>query len=302
VASLIAWQMWRMSPRNDRWLSQPRRWFAATLVWVVPAAFGFVIVVYALRHGVHAAFGHSYQHEPWPQVFRYETIKFSLFYLMFAAIQFGLRSHAAMGHERVKAERLRRLAQQAQLQQLAQQLEPHFLFNALNTIASTIHTDPDLADDLVQRLSSLLRAASDFARRAEVTLAEELQLLEAYAAIMVARFAPRVRLGWDVDPVAQACRVPSLVLQPLLENACRHAMEQAQGPMTITVHSRRVGDMLHLEVRDDQGVPGDPVVFGVGLSNLRQRLQLAYPGQASLTLVALAPRGVSAQIELPCVC
>lgn len=302
VASLVAWRMWRRLPDIDRHLARPWRWFWASLTRLPVAVAFFVLAVYGLRHAVYAALGQTYTHEPWPEVLRYEATKFSLFYLMFAAILFGLRSHAALGFERAKAERLQRLSQQAQLQQLTQQMEPHFLFNALNTIASTIHSDPDLADDLVQRLSVLLRAATDLTRRAEVTLSEELQLLKAYVAIMQARFAPRVQLVWEIDPLSGACRVPSLVLQPLVENAYRHAMEQAGAPMTITVRSRRDGDRLRLEVRDDQGLLEVPVVFGVGLSNLRQRLQLIAPDQGRLVVEALQPRGVSARIELPCVC
>lgn len=302
VASLIAWLLLGRLHRLDGLLAQPWRWFAANLLWLPPAAVGFVVAVYALRHAVYALLGEAYRHEAWGVVFRYETLKFSLFYLAFVAILFGIRSHAALGTERLRAERLRSLQQQATLLQLTQQLEPHFLFNAINTIASTIHTNPDLADSLLLRLAALLRAATDLARQPEVLLAEELRLLEGYAAIMRERFAGRVTVRFEVDPQSGECRVPALALQPLLENAFRHGVESRSEPTAIVVRTRRAEGRLRLEVEDDAGaLPADPVL-GVGLGNLRQRLALRYGERAALTLGARRAGGVVARIELPCEC
>src|SRR4030095_6515466 len=96
--------------------------------------------------------------------------------------------------------------------------EPHFLFNALNTVASTIHSNPELADSMLTRLAALLRATTDLTRRPTCTLDEELKLLEGYTAIMCERFGDRVTLEHEVDPAARACRVPTLSVQPLMEN------------------------------------------------------------------------------------
>jgi two-component system, LytTR family, sensor kinase len=237
-------------------------------------------------------------------VFRYEALKFSMFYLLFVAIVFGLRSHAALAAARLRLERERRLAQSAQLLQLAQQIEPHFLFNALNTIASTIHTDPALADTLLMRLAALLRAATDLARHPETTLADELTLLEAYASIMRERFAERVDIVFDIDPATHPCKVPSLLLQPLLENAFRHGVERRLAPTRIVVRAHRADARLYLEVQDDAGElpPGPDVPWGVGLGNLQQRLLTRHGDSASLTLQRRDGGGVLARIELPCVC
>lgn len=305
VASGIVALLWRQLPLLDRLLAQPLRWFAACLVWLPLATIGFVAAIYAIRHGVYAAFGSSYQHAPWSQVIQYESLKFSLFSLMFIAILFGLRSHAALGVARLKVERLLRLTQQAQLQQLTQQIEPHFLFNALNTIASSIHANPDLADTLVLRLSALLRAATDLTRRSEVTLDEELTLLQAFVDIMQARFAPRTMVHWDIDENSRRCMVPTLLLQPLAENAYRHglaAIGTAPALLTISLRSRRLGDRLQLEVVDDQGQMPEPLADGVGLANLRQRLALLHQQAATLELVPRNGGGVVARIELPCGC
>jgi LytS/YehU family sensor histidine kinase len=259
-----------------------------------------VIAVYALRHGVYAAIGETYRHEPWPEVFRYEIIKFGLFYLLFVAILFGVRSHVAMSAERVRAEQARALVQQAQLLQLTQQIEPHFLFNALNTIAATVHTNADLADSLLTRLAALLRAATDLTRQPEVELAEELRLLEAYVAIMRERFADRVDVRFEVDASARRCRVPTLVLQPLLENAFRHAVEPRAAHTTIRVLAQVENARLTLAIEDDGGVLSPATAFGVGLSNLQRRLALRYGGAATLALEPRPGGGVIARIELPC--
>ena len=304
VSSLIVWLQWRRAGRLDELLNRPWRWFAASLAWLPLAAPCFIAAVFALRHAVHALAGETYTHDPWPVVFRYEALKFSMFYLLFVAIVFGLRSHAALASARLRLERERRLAQSAQLLQLAQQIEPHFLFNALNTIASTIHTDPALADTLLMRLAALLRAATDLARHPETTLADELTLLEAYASIMRERFAERVDIVFDIDPATHPCKVPSLLLQPLLENAFRHGVERRLAPTRIVVRAHRADARLCLEVQDDAGelAPGPDVPWGVGLGNLQQRLLTRHGDRASLTLQRRDGGGVLARIELPCVC
>jgi signal transduction histidine kinase len=300
VASIIVGAQWRLLHRGDALLGQPLRWFAGTLVWLPVAAVGFVVSVYALRFGVYALVGEPYLHDPWPLVFRYEIAKFSLFYLLFVAILFGVRSHTAMSAERVRSERARALLQQAQLLQLTQQLEPHFLFNALNTIAATVHDDPDLADTLLTRLAALLRAATDLTRRPEIKLAEELRLLDAYGAIMRARFGERVAVRFDIDEAARSCRVPTLALQPLIENAFRHAVEPRTASTTIDVRAHVVDERLVLEVTDDGGVLSAAPVFGIGLSNLQRRLALRYGECAQLSLEPRPGGGVVARIALPC--
>ena len=171
------------------------------------------------------------------EVLAYEAAKFTLFYALFGGIQFGVRSYRAWATERLRAEQQARLAQQAQLAQLTQQLQPHFLFNALNTVSSLIHTDPDLADALLMRLATLLRAATDASHRPEQPLSDELALLHAYADIMTQRFADRVEIRWEVDADAWHCSVPTLGLQPLLENCFRHVVERRREPTHVVIRA-----------------------------------------------------------------
>ena len=237
------------------------------LAWTPLVALGFVAVVYcaALRRCSRSP-GIPIPPRTSGAVVLYEVLRFSIFYVLFCGVQFGVRSYMAWHAERLRAERHERLSQQAQLLQLTQQLQPHFLFNALNTVSSLIHSDPDLADALLTQLAALLRAATDAGQRPEQPLADELKLLRGYAAIMVERFGDRVRLRWDIDDgraALRACRRSAL--QPLLENCFRHVVEPRRATTHIVVRARRDGALLVIEVEDDGGVLAAPPVFGVGL-------------------------------------
>lgn len=299
VATLVAVWRWRRSPRDDRWLARPAQWFWRVLRWTPLAALVFVALLYGLRHAVRAAFGLDYLHQPWPEVLAYESLKFSVFYILFAAAQFALRSHQALAAERLRAERFERLSTEARLAQLTQQMQPHFLHNALNTIASLVHDDPDAADAALLRLSQLLRAATDASRRPLHPLADELALARSFAELMQQRFGPaRVQMHWDTDD-APAIGVPALSLQPLLENAFVHAVERRAALTTIRVAVRHEDARLVLSVADDG--PGNAAEHppGVALTNLRERLRALYGEAASLQLRPRDGGGSVAVLELP---
>ncbi|MDC8770448.1 sensor histidine kinase [Roseateles albus] len=306
VSTLLILLQARFVARHDALLAHPWRWFASQLRWLPLVAVVFVALVFMLRHGVYALLGERYEHQPWGELFLYESLKFSAYYLLFIAIFFGIRSYVAMVAAQLRAERSQALARQAQLLQLAQQIEPHFLFNALSTISEIIHSNPQLADTLLSRLAALLRAATDLTRRPESTLGEELRLLEGYAAIMDERFADRVSTRFEIDASLCAFKVPTLLLQPLLENAFRHGVEKHLGQAQITVRAQREGKhCMRLSVQDDVGrlLPQQQPVFGAGLSNLRERLATRFGSEASLTLRSRGEgAGVEAEIVLPCVC
>lgn len=300
VATGLAWWQWHWVQRLDPLLGQPRRWFARVLGWAPLLALGFVALVYALRHAAHALAGVAYRHDPWTQVVVYEALKFTIFYLLFSGVQFGVRSYLAWNAARLHAERQARLLQQAQLTQLTQQLQPHFLFNALNTVSALIHTAPDLADALLGQLAILLRAAIDVGHRPEQSLADELALLRAYAAIMTQRFGDRAAVEWDIAPAALACPVPTLGLQPLLENSFRHAVEMRRAPTRIVVRAACSGGLLRIEVEDDGPGVSAAAVFGVGLSNLQRRLEALHGTRARIALQSRRDGGTIACMELPC--
>lgn len=301
VASVIAAGLWRRLQQLDARLAKPAHWFGAALAPLAWAAPVFVATLYTLRHGVYALLGEVYRHGPWVQVFVQEMLRFALFYGLFAAVVFGWRSHAAMGAERLRAEQALALSRQAQLTQLAQQLQPHFLFNALNTIAEVVHQDAERGDALLMRLAALLRAASDVAARPFVPLADELALAEGYLAIMRERFAGRLVATVNTDPAALAVEVPSLALQPLLDNAFRHGVERESGAAEVSLQARLEGSgtLLVIEVACNLGSVDVAAPRGVGLTNLQQRLAAARGDRASVSVLVRPGGGSLATLRWP---
>jgi two-component system, LytTR family, sensor kinase len=170
---------------------------------------------------------------------------------------------------------------QAELRNLRLQLQPHFLFNALNTISATMYDDPAAADAMIAELSELLRVSLKTVHTQEVPLRAELESLSHYTALMQARFGDKLAVAVDVDPAAADALVPSLILQPLVENAVRHGNVSLLGQGRIDVRARRNGDQLTIDVLDDgpgtttpPGEGNQP--NGVGLSATAERLRLLY--------------------------
>jgi len=301
VATALAAVQIKRAQRFDALLGQPMRWFAHMWAWMPFQLAAFVAVMYGLRPVLYELMGAPFRHGRWSEVLAYDAAKFTLFYALLGGIQFGLRSYKAWAIERLRTEHQARLTQQAQLAQLTQQIHPHFLFNALNTVSSLIHNDPDMADVLLTRLATLLRAATDASHRPEQPLADELTLLHAYADIMTQRFADRVEIRWEVDANAEHCRVPTLGLQPLLENCFRHVVERRREPTHLVIRAGRYADKLRIEIEDDGDLQAIPATRGVGLGNLERRLQSLHGNEARLTFQARSNGGLIARVELPCV-
>lgn len=150
-----------------------------------------------------------------------------------------------------RAVRLETQLMQARLDALVGQLQPHFLFNTLHTISAFVLEDPKQANKMITRLSELLRQSFNRDRGPLVTLEEELELLDHYVAIQEARFGDRLRVTFRVDPRAAAAVVPSLLLQPLVENAIRHGVAPTGAIAEVEIAATRAGDRLHLVVRDN---------------------------------------------------
>lgn len=227
-----------------------------------------------------------------------------------ALIGFATMLGALWLGEEIVARRRQALAQseleralaESQLHSLRLQLQPHFLFNALNTISAQLHEDPRGADRLIGRLSELLRVSFRATERMTVPLHEELALLDAYAALMRARFGSRLDLRIESDAAAADAVLPPLLLQPLVENAVRHGALERSGQARIALSVRVAGDGLVVTVQDDgPGAPPgrDPLVSGTGLSTTARRLALLYGAAAHLSAHNAADGGFEVRIELP---
>ena len=191
---------------------------------------------------------------------------------------------------------------EAQLQALQRQLHPHFLFNTLNTVSGLIRTDPDAADTMIDRLGDLLRMTLHKSGIQEVSLKEELEVLGKYVEIERTRFGNRLTVEMRVEPETLDVQVPSLVLQPLVENAIRHGIAPNAGPGWIAVYAQRDHDELVLQVLDNgDGLPPERLMAmnrGVGLDNTRARLEHLYRDRFEFTFSNLE-RGFCVTIRIP---
>lgn len=208
----------------------------------------------------------------------------------------------AKDRERREADLQARLAQ-ARLQALRMQLNPHFLFNTLNSVASLVQEDAKAAEEMIQSLSDLLRLTLNASDRQEITVREELHFLDRYLHIEQTRFGPRLRVAKQIEPAALDAIVPILILQPLVENAVKHGIESQLAPGVIGLTVEQVGDKLRLEVANSgrglAAAPNGGVKEGVGLSNTRARLKELYGERGVLELRPGKAGGFSAEIRLP---
>ncbi len=192
---------------------------------------------------------------------------------------------------------------QARIQALQMQLQPHFLFNTLNAIATLVHKDADAADEMIVNLSELLRFTLDHSEQQEVPLRQEIDFLQRYLAIQQTRFGDRLNIAWEIEPSLLDVPVPNLILQPLVENAIRHGIEPQAGPGQVTIRAVRRNGHLELTVQDNG--PGattpvsKPIREGIGLANTRARLQELYGDAHRLTAQADPEGGYSVVVQIP---
>ncbi len=189
----------------------------------------------------------------------------------------------------------------ARLAALQAQVNPHFLFNTLNAIASLIPTDPTSAESTVERLASVLQYSIASGARGTVTLAEELAAVRDYLEIEQARFGPRLRSHIDVEDRLAAAAIPPMMLQPLVENAVLHGLSSRDEGGAVTVHGRVEEDAMILRVTDDGVGPGGSRRKGSrsGLQNLRERLALTSGAAAKLSVGARSGGGFECEIRMP---
>jgi two-component sensor histidine kinase len=190
----------------------------------------------------------------------------------------------------------------ARLNALRAQLHPHFLFNSLNAITALLRRDPRLAEVTLTSLSELLRLALSQSERQEISLREELEFVQRYIEIQQTRFADKLGVEQEIDPAALDCRVPALVLQPLVENAIRHGIEPIEKAGLVRLKAHRSNGKLVLTVEDNGvGLTSEPSRNGngIGLANLRARLATLYGARQALELISRPDTGVIARIEIP---
>jgi two-component system, LytTR family, sensor kinase len=191
----------------------------------------------------------------------------------------------------------------ADLERLRIQIQPHFLFNTLQAAITLVQQDPQAAEDVLLRLSQLLRVALDEMEENEIPLSRELEILDLYVGIQKRRFGERLAVEVHADAEVLDWPVPPLILQPLIENAIHHGIGKRKGQDCIEIFARRQENDLQIEVWNRNSVVEEPSVptsrKGVGLRNTRARLEQSYGPAASLIFRPLAPGGAVAMIVIP---
>lgn len=218
------------------------------------------------------------------------------------AIRQALHFHAEKTRREVEASQLAAELAQSRLLALKSQLQPHFLFNTLHAIVTLLDEDKASAEQMLLRLSDLLRAFLEDYDGQEISLRQELALIELYLGIQRTRFKDRLTTQIYIAPDTLGCAVPSLILQPIVENAIRHGIGNRVGSDCVEIESRREGDRLCLEVRNRNGTLESGATaqgHGIGLSNTRLRLRELYGEGADVRLDMLWPQGVACRIRLP---
>jgi len=208
-------------------------------------------------------------------------------------------------NSQIELARVEKRLVESHLNALRLQLEPHFLFNTLNAISSELAASPELARDMIEDLGALLRRSLECQGSTEITLAQELALLDHYIAIQKLRFGERIDIRIKVGSTALSAMVPSMFLQPLVENAVRHGLEGRMSGGEITVSARHIGDQLYIKVLDDGvGLPTHwrmETSEGLGIRVTRERFQALYaePEGHDFTISRRRGGGTEVAIRIP---
>jgi two-component system, LytTR family, sensor kinase len=228
---------------------------------------------------------------------------FIAFTFIIGLYYFFQRMRLAQARELAAAELQTKLAQ-AQLENLRLQLQPHFLFNTLNTISSIMYEDVGAADAMINQLSDLLRLTLRVSRAHEIPLSEELEITRLYLDLMQKRYENKLQVMYSIDPALGDSLVPQLILQPLLENSLRHGMKPGSTGMELSIAARRENGSLVLQVSDTgaglhTANPAGVFRRGLGLTNIRERLSQLYRGEAQFDIADRPAGGAEVTLRFP---
>jgi len=308
LRTLPSWVMLAVLVPAIVWMSERVRVDRSTWPFAVPVH-GFAGIVFVFVHiGSSAVLialirsGPEHGFEPaFRSMFAGYAVMGFFTYACIVAAHHAFRAQSE-AHARESAGReLQASLTRAQLQALRAQLDPHFLFNALNSISvMALQGERETVVRLISGLGEVLRMSLDEAAAQEVTLAAELELLDRYLDLERVRFGDRLSIEHRIGDGTSAARVPSLVLQPLVENAIRHGIAQRRGPGRVVVQVDRLGERLRLQVSDSgAGFPSGSTREGIGLANTRARLLQLYGEAQSMELGASTEGGARVTLEIP---
>lgn len=236
----------------------------------------------------------------WQEKFLGNLVGDVLIYGAVLALNIALDTQMRLAQQQSASAKLSELLAQAQLSALRVQIEPHFIFNALNAVTGLIREQRhDDAITVIANLGDLLRRVTDRSDRQFVGLDEEIDFLRKYLDIQQTRFAERLRYQIDIPAELMKAQVPEFILQPLVENAIKHGIAKRAKGGALKVVAARAGTNLTLSVYNDGPLLPAHIQDGVGLSNIRQRLNALYGSDHTLSLQSIAETGVQAELSFP---
>jgi two-component system LytT family sensor kinase len=223
-------------------------------------------------------------------------------YVSFVAVIQVLKFNSRLADSQVELERVERRLVESNLNALRLQLEPHFLFNALNAISSEVGDNPKLVRRMIEDLGALLRRSLECHGHSEISLGEEFALLDHYLSIQRHRFGDRIKINIEVEPDTLTAMVPSMLLQPMIENAIRHGLERRRSGGVVAVTARRAGNEITIKVLDD-GVGLPPrwrmeSNTGLGVRVTRERLEALYGGARDHSFELSRRKGGGTQVTI----
>ncbi|MDA3934691.1 MAG: histidine kinase [Gammaproteobacteria bacterium] len=248
----------------------------------------------------------DWQIEAWWEVFRQYSL--SLYVLLaWSALYFGIKYYRKVEQQRAQLLEATTAAQTAQLKMLRYQLNPHFLFNTLNAVSTLILAGQnDTANRMVVKLSHFLRRSLEMEPMQMVSLRDELQAIREYLEVEQIRFAERLSILWDVDEQAYSAQVPSLLLQPIIENAIKYAIAPSVDGGHIEIKVSLLDETLHIVVQDDgpgldhqRNRPSEASGTGLGLENIRARLRALHGDMQSVIIEDAPEGGVRVSLQMP---
>jgi two-component system, LytTR family, sensor kinase len=241
--------------------------------------------------------------DTWTTSLLYQVLTFAVVYALIITVTLMLDSRERMTRQVAETARLNEELSKAQLAALRRQMEPHFLYNSLNSIAGLVRDQrTEAAVSMIVGLSEFLRRVSDDSQSTQVALGEEVAYLQRYVDIQKVRFGERLQVTLDIPTELMRALVPNLLLQPLVENAIKHSIAKRVAGGSVRVAGTRHEDNLRLTVyNDDPSLPADwqALQTGVGIKNLRTRLQILHGAESQIQLRRAEPAGVEVIVTLP---
>ncbi|MCU7554211.1 histidine kinase [Alteromonas sp. ASW11-19] len=272
---------------------------------VIAACYGVALLWTVVKNvNYWEIYKHGYRPEAWYMYFS-STINSLIMIGCWSGVYFGIKNFQMLQKEKQNALKATTMAHQAHIKMLRYQLNPHFLFNTLNAISTLVLLkENDTAEAMVSRLSDFLRYSLDNDPIKKVPLGQEIKALRLYLEIERVRFDDRLDVSWDIDDSCEYALVPSMILQPIIENAIKHAISKMEQGGKIEISARTFGNDLLLDVADNG--PGADIQKGqlsrengVGLVNIKERLNSLYHRNFAFSIEHNKPSGVRVRIRIP---